>query len=216
MSRSGTAIRFRDPSGAEYNGVVPPTRRPRPSTLEKRTRLLDAVERIMLEDGYAAVTSRRVEAVAGVKVHYHFGTIDELLVAVVRRRGELNLALLADALASDEPLRAWWHLVSEQRGNALLVELSAAANHRPRLRAELAAFAHAVRALQLEALDRLVDSYGLDRTLFPPPLVAAAIQGLGFVAAYDSAAGFETAQDEVAVAMDTLLSHLEARRADRQ
>lgn len=196
--------------------MVPPTRRPRPSTLEKRTRLLDAVERIMLEDGYAAVTSRRVEAVAGVKVHYHFGTIDELLVAVVRRRGELNLALLADALASDEPLRAWWHLVSEQRGNALLVELSAAANHRPRLRAELAAFAHAVRALQLEALDRLVDSYGLDRTLFPPPLVAAAIQGLGFVAAYDSAAGFETAQDEVAVAMDTLLSHLEARRADRQ
>ena len=98
--------------------------------------MLDVTERIMLRDGYAAVTSRRVEADAGVKLHYHFGTLDDLFIAVVRRRGEATVARLADALSSPEPLRAWWRLSAEPSGNTLLVELTAAANHRPALRAE--------------------------------------------------------------------------------
>src|SRR5512142_2781903 len=95
-------------SPVRYHIGVVQTRRPRSATPEKRRRLLDAAERIMLRDGSAAVTTRRVEAEAGLKLHYHFGTLDELFVAVVRRRGESNVALLADALASPEPLRAWW------------------------------------------------------------------------------------------------------------
>src|SRR3954451_23768797 len=106
-------------------------RRPRAATAEKRLRILDATEQIMLRDGYAAVTSRRVEAESGLKLHYHFGSLDELFVAVVRRHGEHNVARLADALSSSEPLRAWWRLLSETHGNNLLVELTAAANHRP-------------------------------------------------------------------------------------
>ena len=95
----------------------------------------------MIREGYAAVTSRRVEAEAGLKVHYHFGTLDDLFIAVVRRRGESNVELLTEALASREPLRAWWNLASERRGNTLLVELTAAGNHRPALQAEVAVFA---------------------------------------------------------------------------
>ena len=63
-------------------------RRPRAATAQKRTRLLDAAERIMLRDGYAAVTSRRVEAEAGIKPHYHFGTLDDLFVEERARLGE--------------------------------------------------------------------------------------------------------------------------------
>ena len=37
------------------------------------------------------MTSRRVEAVAGLKLHYHFGTLDELFIAVVRRIGDANV-----------------------------------------------------------------------------------------------------------------------------
>src|SRR3954464_7451962 len=105
------------------------TRRPRAATAEKRLRILDATEQIMLRDGYAAVTSRRVEAEAGIKLHYHFGTLDDLFIALVRRHGETSVARLTDALASPEPLRAWWRLASDRRGSGLLVELTAAANH---------------------------------------------------------------------------------------
>jgi AcrR family transcriptional regulator len=188
------------------------TRVPRAATPEKRRRILDAVERIMLRDGYAAVTSRRVEAESGLKLHYHFGTLDDLFVAVVRRRGESNVAHLAEAFASPEPLRAWWRLLSEPRGNALLVELTAAANHRPALQAEVAAFARQVRRMQVESLDVILDDYGIDRALFPPTLVAAALQGLSFALTHDKAARFDTGHEEVAAAMTHLVDQLEARR----
>jgi AcrR family transcriptional regulator len=159
------------------------------------------------------VTSRRLEAETGLKVHYHFGSIDELFVAVVRRRGEANLALMADALTSPEPLRAWWRLASDRRGSRLLVEITAAANHRPALQVEVAAFARESRRLQLDALERLLDEYGIDRDVYPPSLVAPAVQGLAFAMAYDQAGGFDTAQAEASAAMDRLLDRLEAQRA---
>jgi AcrR family transcriptional regulator len=192
---------------------VSQVRRPRVATVEKRRRLLDATERIMVRDGYAAVTSRRVEAEAGLKLHYHFGTLDDLFVAVVRRRGEINVALLADALASPEPLRAWWRLMSEPRGNTLLVELTAAANHRPAMQAEVATFARAFRRMQIEALESILDDYGIDRATFPPALVAAAVQGLAFAMAHDKVAGFQTGHEEAAAAMARLVDRLEERRA---
>jgi AcrR family transcriptional regulator len=194
---------------------VAATRQPRAATAEKRQRLLDAAERIMIREGYAAVTSRRVEAEAGLKLHYHYGSLDELLIALVRRRGVTNVRLLAEALASDEPLRAWWELASERRGNTLLVEITAAGNHRPALQAEVANFAREVRVMQIDALDSILDDYGIDRDEFPPALVAAAIQGLAFVMAHDQAAGFDTAQDEATAAVERLLDRLEARRRSR-
>jgi len=201
---------------ARKTRLVAQTRRPRAATPEKRRRILDAAESIMLRDGYAAVTTRRVEAETGLKVHYHFGTLDDLFVAVVRRRGEVTVALFTDALASQEPLRAWWRLASEHRNSRLLVEITAAANHRPALQAEVASFAREVRRMQIEALTTILDEYGIDREVFPPSLVAATMQGLAFSVAYDQAAGFETAQEEASAAFVRLLDRLEAKRSERQ
>jgi AcrR family transcriptional regulator len=195
---------------------VPEPRRLRSATPDKRRRLLDAAEQIMLKDGYAAVTSRRVEAEAGLKLHYHFATLDDLFTAVVRRHGETSVARLADALTSPEPLRAWWRLVSDRRGSALLVELTAAANHRPAVQAEAASFAREVRRMQIDALSSILDDYGIDQEQFPPALVASAVQGMGFVMAHDQAAGFDTAQEEASSAMARLLDRLEATRAARR
>jgi AcrR family transcriptional regulator len=199
-------------SSAKTRGV-PVNRRPRAATPEKRRRLLDAAEAVMLQDGYAAVTSRRLEAETGLKLHYHFGTVDDLFIAVVRRRGEANLARLADAFASPEPLRAWWRMASDRRGSRLLVEITAAANHRPALRAEVADIARESRRVEMEALDGLVDEYGIDRDDFPPALLGVTVQGLAFAMAYDQVAGFETAQDEAAAAMDRFIDRLEDRRS---
>jgi AcrR family transcriptional regulator len=201
------------PGGMGKARTVAQTRRPRAATPDKRRRILDAAESIMLQDGYAAVTSRRVEADTGLKVHYHFGTIDDLFVAVVNRRGEINLALMADALASTEPLRAWWRLASDRRGSRLLVEITAAANHRPALQSEVASFAREIRRMQIHALERILSEYGIDADEFPAALVATAMQGLAFAMTYDQASGFDTAQDEAALAMERFLDRLEAQRS---
>ena len=191
---------------------VSQVRRPQNATLEKRQRLLDATERIMLRDGYAAVTSRRVESEAGVKPHYHFGTLDELFVAVVRRRAEENVARLSEALNSSDPLRAWWQVVSEPAGNRMVVEITAAANHRPALQAEVATFARTVRRMEIEALQTILGEYGIDPEQFPPALIAPAIEGLAFAMAYDLVSGFDTAHDEAEAAMERLLDRLSAER----
>jgi AcrR family transcriptional regulator len=193
-------------------------RRRRAATEEKRERILDATEEIMLKEGYAAVSSRSVATAVGIQaplVHYYFSTIDDLFVAVLQRRAGPNVERLAEALASVEPLRAWWKLASDPRGTAMFVELLAAANHRPALKAEVGHIAREVRRMQMDALDTLLGEYGLDPEEFPPPLVAASVQGLAFSAVQDHVAGYDTAPDEAIAAMDRLVERLEARRAHR-
>jgi AcrR family transcriptional regulator len=190
-------------------------RRPRASTAEKRRRILDAAEEIMLKEGYAAVSSRSVATAVGIQaplVHYYFATLDDLFVALLQRRAGRNVELMAEALASPEPLRAWWDLASDPRGTAMFVELLAAANHRPALKAEVGGIAREVRAMQVAALEGLLPEYGIDPGDFPPPFVAAAIQGLAFSAVQDQAAGYDTAPEEAIAAMGRLVDRLEARR----
>ena len=190
-------------------------RRPRAATEEKRKRILDAAEEIMLKDGYAAVSSRSVATAVGIQaplVHYYFASLDDLFVAVLQRRAGRNVERMAAALLSPEPLRAWWQLASDRRGTALFVELLAAANHRPALKAEVGGIARDVRRMQLDVLARLLPEYGIDPEVFPPPLVAAAIQGLAFSAVQDDVAGYDTAADQAIAGMDRLIDRLEARR----
>jgi len=191
-------------------------RRPRAATEEKKQRLLDATEEIMLEDGYAAVSSRRVAAAVGINaplLHYYFPTIDDLFVAVLLRRSGRIVERMAEALASDEPLRAWWELASDPRGTALMVEMLAAANHRPVLKAEVGEIARDVRAMQVERLESLLAEYGVDRDEFPPVLVAATVQGLAFSAVQDLAAGYDTNPEDAIKAMVRFIDRLEAKRA---
>jgi AcrR family transcriptional regulator len=198
--------------------VVANERRPRASTLEKRERILDATEEIMLKEGYAAVSSRSVAAAAGMQaplVHYHFSTLDDLFVSVLARRAGRNVERMRDALASSEPLRAWWRLASDARGTALFVELLAAANHRLELKAAVGKIAREVRQMQMRALDSLLGEYGIDADVLPPALVATMIQGTAFSAVQDRAAGYDTEPDAAIAAMDRLIDRLEARRAGR-
>lgn len=190
-------------------------RRARAASAEKRARLLDATEDIILREGYAAVSSRSVAARVGIQaplVHYYFPTIDDLFVAVLRRRAERNVERMAAALASAAPLRAWWETAADPRGAALLLELIAAANHRPALRAEVGDVAREIRHMQMRTLTPLLAEYGLDPDQFPPALIAAAMQGLAFGLVADEVAGYDTAHAQARAAMTKLLERLERRR----
>src|SRR5688572_28425877 len=102
----------------------------------------------MLDEGYAAVTTRKVAAQAGVNpalVHYHFSTIDDLFLAVFRRGAEAHLARLQAAVESPQPLRCVWEVMSEPRDTALTLEFLALANHRKAIRTELADYSSRFR-----------------------------------------------------------------------
>ena len=149
-------------------------------------------------------------------MHYYFPSLDDLFVAVLQRRAERNVERMAAALTSPEPLRAWWALASDVRGTALFVELLAAANHRPALKAEIGAIARDVRQTQVRALETLLGEYGIDASHFPPPLVAAAMQGLAFSVVQDLVAGYDTSPEEAIAAMERFIDRLEAGRRSRK
>ena len=126
----------------------------------------------MLQEGYAAVTSRRVAASAGLKpqlVHYYFRTMDDLFLALFRRRAEQGLERQAQALASPQPLWALWDLSRDPRGTALTMEFVALANHRKAIRTEIASSAERFRADQLRGLEPVLAAYGIAEAC--PPLV---------------------------------------------
>src|SRR5689334_15456522 len=128
-----------------------------------RLALLDAARALLLEEGYAAVTSRKVAARAGLKpqlVHYYFATMDDLFIALVRHGAEINLSRQAKALASPDPLRALWDFATDPAGATFTMELGALANHRKAIRAELASYAEKFRALQTEALGAVAAQLG--------------------------------------------------------
>jgi AcrR family transcriptional regulator len=131
---------------------------------QTRAALLDAAEGLMLEEGYAAATSRRVAAKAGVKpalVHYYFRTMDDLFIALFRRLAERGLERQARALASPQPLWSLWEMVQDEPNTAITLELVALANHRKTLRAEIALYAERLRNAQIEALSSRLEQYGL-------------------------------------------------------
>jgi AcrR family transcriptional regulator len=147
----------------------------------KRALLLDATAQIMLDEGYAAVSSRSVAAKAGMKaplVHYDFPTLDDLFLALLRRGASWKLERLAAALASPQPLLALWETSIDPTGTAIVLEMVAAANHRPAVKAELIQIANQFYRMQIQAFAQLLPTYGVDLEVFPPELVVRAMEGL--------------------------------------
>ncbi|OBB45717.1 MULTISPECIES: TetR/AcrR family transcriptional regulator [unclassified Mycobacterium] len=133
--------------------------------------LLDAAEQLLLEEGYAAVTSRRVAEKAGLKpqlVHYYFRTMEDLFLAVFRRMAELGLKALTEALASPQPLWALWRFSTQPEATRLTMEFMGLANHRKALRAEIIYYAERFREEQNKAIASVLERYGADAEEVPP------------------------------------------------
>jgi AcrR family transcriptional regulator len=132
---------------------------------ETRAQLVEVTERLMVREGYAAVTSRRVAIEAGVTgplVHYYFPTLDDLFIAVLRRRAEQQAQRQERIMAGDEPLRALWRFHHDPRAAHFLTEFIALANHRKSIRGELAAVAERFRETEIAAIERAVADGRID------------------------------------------------------
>jgi AcrR family transcriptional regulator len=181
---------------------------------DSRTRaaLLDAAQKLMLEEGYAAVTSRRVAAKAGLKpqlVHYYFRTMDDLFLAILRRGSERNIERQARALASPQPLRALWEFSSDPAGTRVWEELVALANHRKAIRDEIASYGERLRRLQAEALSSVLDQYGVDTTAFPPDALLTIMTALSRVLVMEHALGIRIGHAETHALVERFLAQFE-------
>jgi AcrR family transcriptional regulator len=184
-----------------------------------RALLLDAAERLMLEEGYAAVTSRRVASKAGLKpqlVHYYFRTMDDLFLAVYRRRSEQSLEHYERALLSKRPLHALWDLSTDPRGTAFTMEFVALANHRKSIRTEIAQQAERFRRMQLEVIARALERRRSRAATCPPIVLVLTMTGLSQVLVLEKALGITSGHDETVAVVERHLRELEGARRPRK
>ena len=188
-------------------------------TSQTRARLLDAAEALMFDEGYAAVTSRRVAARAELQpqlVHYYFRTMDDLFLALYRRRAEQGLERQARALAEEQPLWALWDLSRDPRGTAVTMEFTALANHRKAIRAEITASAERYRAEQARGIASVFERYEIASDV-PVPLACSVLLTAvsRFLVIEHETLGMSTGHDETVAYVEQLIRGLEGDRRPR-
>jgi AcrR family transcriptional regulator len=114
----------------------------------------------MVEEGYAAVTSRRIARRAGLPnaIHYYFETMDDLFIELFRRGADRSLAQQEEALHSPQPIWAFWDLLLDRSHGDLNMEFIALANHRKAIRSEIAESSRTFRRRQLAVLAGVIET----------------------------------------------------------
>lgn len=156
-------------------------KRTRQAPAVTRAQLLDATEHIMVTEGYAAVSTRRVASEVGLTaalVHYYFPTTGDLLVAAYHRAVERHDERIRQALVSDRPLHALWNLLTDSSHMALGVEFAALANHRKHIRNEIAKHDERCRRFQVRALSRILGKPNVDAQLCSPLCLVMLMDGM--------------------------------------
>jgi AcrR family transcriptional regulator len=179
---------------------------------KNRVVLLDAAEQLLIEEGYAAVTSRRVAEKAGLKpqlVHYYFRTMDDLFLEVFRRYADQGMAALEYALASPQPLWALWRFGINPDAGRLTMEMAALANHRKALRAEMSRYAERFREQQRAVFVTALDRYGVLPAEVPPVVWSILLTGLSTVVMLGEALGVTSGHAETLELVEKYLTVME-------
>jgi AcrR family transcriptional regulator len=180
---------------------------------KSRARLLDAAERLMLDEGYPAVTSRRLGQEAGVSnqlVHYYFRTMDELFLEVFRRGAEEGFARFEQAMETDPSLRTIWAFRNDGPGAKYNVEFAALANHHKTIRTEMARYAEQFRAMQLDAIVGLLADHEAWHQFIPAEVLLLVMTGVSQVIATEHSLGITAGHESTLAFIEQLVQEFGA------
>lgn len=184
-----------------------------PGAVNARTRLIEATIEIILEEGYAAATSRKVAARAGVKqalVYYYFPTMDDLFLAVVRGGAEVTLERQRRALEENDPLRALWLVSGDARATKLNTEFMALANHRKVVSAELKVSSERVRDIEAAAVAMVLRSRGVDLEKYPPIVMSMILTGAARNLRNEEAVGVTAGHAELTAFVEAMIGEFDS------
>jgi AcrR family transcriptional regulator len=146
-----------------------------PATARQSTEdtFLDAAERLLVQVGYAGITTRRVAEEAGANkglVHYYFGSMEKLLVRVLERFTERLIVRQRTMYAADAPFIEKWrqamrYLDEDREYQKVWYELQALVWSRPELRERVAHVDEEWRAVLAEAFEQARREHSIDMPL---------------------------------------------------
>jgi AcrR family transcriptional regulator len=131
---------------------------------------LDAAERLLVEVGYAGITTRRLAEEAGANhglVHYYFGSMENLLARVLERFTDRLIERQRAMYAQDIPFVEKWrqamrYLEEDRPYQKVWLELTALSWNRPELRERVARIDDRWRAVLRQAFEQARREHGID------------------------------------------------------
>jgi AcrR family transcriptional regulator len=184
--------------------------------------LLDAAERLLIAEGHAGITTRKVAAEAGVNhglVHYYFGSIEELLFQAMERYTDRLLDRQRALYAADMPFIEKWRTAMryidedlEAGYPKIWAELHAVAWNRPHFQQRIAQVHMQWRETFGEALARATDEVDLSRTPFSRDGFVALVATFNAGLLLERLVGLDSGHGELLEAMDAWLSSLAPRK----
>ena len=183
-----------------------------------RRALLDAAERLLIEEGHAGITTRKVAAEAGVNhglVHYYFGSIEELLFQAMERYTERLLDRQRALYAADIPFIEKWRTAMRYIDEDLAAgypkiwaELHAVAWNRPQFQQRIAQVHVQWREIFGAALARAEGELDLSGTPFSPEAFVALVATFNAGLLLERLVGLDRGHRELLEAMDAWLTSL--------
>jgi AcrR family transcriptional regulator len=172
-----------------------------------RRALLDAGEELLISKGVVGITTRKVADKAGVNqalVHYHFGTIEELLLAVLERVSWSVKERSQQIYSHQDFLSGWFKEMEAMTttdfergwGKIWLENLTLAAN-RPKIRKQYVKTSTMTRKLHERSVGEMLQSLGVDTEEFPPEGIVTLLDAITWKLILDRLVGVKAGHQEL-------------------
>jgi len=197
-------------------------RREAPNALatDPRTKLLDAAERLLIDVGHSAVTTRLVSKEAGLNqglVHYYYGSMEELFLAVLERFTARLIVRQRAMYSADTTFLVKWRKAMgfleedlESGYPKIWFELQSMAWNRPPMRARiLAVHAEWIKVLT-EAFTVAMKHYGVANGPLPVDAMVALVATFNEGIMLERLSGINRGHDSLLRSIDRWLASLEA------
>ena len=156
-----------------------------PARAEAVEAILDGAESLLVEVGYAAITTRKLAERAGVNhglVHYSFGSMEEVFIQVLERYTAQLTARQRELYASDRPFIEKWraamaHLVDDDEADyqKIWFELQAMSWSRPEMRARVGRILGEWQSVLQPAFRAGLRELGVDTRRYPVEAVVSLV-----------------------------------------
>jgi AcrR family transcriptional regulator len=189
-----------------------------PARVEATDALLDAAEAMLVDVGYAAITTRRLAERAGVNhglVHYYFGSMEDLLLRVVERFTDQLIERQQTMYAADVPFIDKWRQAmryldedAESGYQKVWLEMQAMAWNNEAIRDRVQKVSQRWLDVVSPAFDRGLVELGVDRRRFPTKAVVSLVVTFNQGVMLEKLTGFDSGHRELLRMVDRTLEGL--------
>jgi AcrR family transcriptional regulator len=189
-----------------------------PARVEATDALLDAAEAMLVDVGYAAITTRRLAERAGVNhglVHYYFGSMEDLLLRVVERFTDQLIERQQTMYAADVPFIDKWRQAmryldedAESGYQKVWFEMQAMAWNNEAIRDRVQKVSQRWIDVVSPAFDRGLVELGVDRRRFPTKAVVSLVVTFNQGVMLEKLTGFDSGHRDLLRMVDRTLEGL--------